>query len=85
MSKTIKLSKSDWMRIGRESGYIKGAQIVGNHTIFELLRADLPNLMERLDDLDTLDVNNEKLRSAAGDLLEGINMFMLHANRGRKG
>ncbi len=50
MSKIIKLSKSDWMRIGRESGYIKEAF------------AFPPAAMELVDDKVRLDDNNVKFK-----------------------
>ncbi len=50
MSRIIKLSKSDWMRIGRESGYIKEAF------------AWPPEIMGLVDDEESLDKNNWKFK-----------------------
>ncbi len=63
MSKIIKLSKSDWMRIGMESGYIKEADI-GVPPVMILL-SSMKDMVAKIDAMGTDELRHPKLEEAA--------------------
>ncbi len=82
MSKIVKLSKSDWMKIGVEAGYIKGASMSDEYIMLELLD-NLENLRERIDGMrmrgELKSLSYQPLhgpRSAAFELSRDIKKFM---------
>lgn len=78
MSKIIKLSKSDWMRIGREAGYIKGAQLdhmMHAGSIFLTLKSVLARTIENMGCLGGHDQPPEGLAEDADKLIIALDEF----------
>jgi len=73
MSKTIKLSKSDWMRVGVEAGYIKGAEV--ERPIMVDLHSRLQELVSKIDAIGPADLRHPKLEDNAEKLYGDIIRF----------
>jgi len=88
MSKMIKLSKSDWLRIGREQGYTRQASVGDAVAKFteQMMRSPMASLKISLEifkrELDKIDVSRNRdidrvLSSAERDRVEALKNHLL--------